>query len=121
MTATSSGVCVVKGTIPGGDNYQDSAATGSITVAKVLLDIEPTPGDFSFGQSFVTTYAITGLQGSDNVQSVTRTYLGVGATSYDQVLLLHQMLVLTRWHIQILFWLTQKIPTIRLATRIRQP
>ena len=82
MTATSIGVCAVKGTIPGGENYLDSAATGSITVAKVLLDIEPATSSFTYGQTITPTYAITGLKGNDSVLSVTRTFTGVSPTVY---------------------------------------
>ena len=82
LTATSIGSCVVKGTIPGGDNYLDSSANGSITVGKVYLDLIPVNAQFTYGQNIDTTYGIIGLKGTDSVLSVVKTYTGTNNTTY---------------------------------------
>jgi hypothetical protein len=82
MTATSIGSCVVKGTIPGGDNYLDSSVNGTIAVLKVYLDFTPVSSQFTYGQNIDPTYGITGLKGTDSVLSVVKTYTGTNSTTY---------------------------------------
>ena len=82
MTATSIGTCVVKGTIPGGDNYLDSSVNGTITVLKVYLDFAPVNSQFAYGQNIDPAYGITGLKGADSVLSVVKTYSGTNSTVY---------------------------------------
>lgn len=82
MTATSIGTCVVKGTIPGGDNYLDSSVNGTIAVLKVYLDFAPVNSQFTYGQNIDPAYGITGLKGTDSVLSVVKTFSGTNSTVY---------------------------------------